>query len=113
MSDAAPRNFPSSYGLRESGLSRLIRTTYHLLGRDFVFYPRGEDECRAWTIPVKYARARKVLSHFTPIWQKHLIRAETIRWDHLLGPGSEAHTLVPRHSSASTGPGLHCARTAT
>ena len=32
MSDVDAAEFLSSYGLKESGLSRLIRTTYHLLG---------------------------------------------------------------------------------
>src|SRR3984885_8481758 len=51
MSDADAAEFLSSYGLKESGLVRLIRTTYALLGL-ISFFTAGEDECRAWTIPV-------------------------------------------------------------
>src|SRR5271167_1046276 len=51
MSDADAAEFLSSYGLTESGLVRLIRTTYKLLGL-ISFFTAGEDECRAWTIPV-------------------------------------------------------------
>src|ERR1700716_4637669 len=51
MSDADAAEFLSSYGLTESGLVRLIRTTYNLLGL-ISFFTAGEDECRAWTIPV-------------------------------------------------------------
>ena len=51
MSDADAAEFLSSYGLTESGLVRLIRTTYTLLGL-ISFFTVGEDECRAWTIPV-------------------------------------------------------------
>src|SRR5690349_6237547 len=50
MSDADAAEFLSSYGLTESGLVRLIRTSYHLLGL-ISFFTAGEDECRAWTIP--------------------------------------------------------------
>src|SRR5213078_4907667 len=46
MSDVDAAEFLSSYGLKESGLSRLIRTTYHLLGM-ISFFTAGEDECRA------------------------------------------------------------------
>ena len=55
MSDADAAEFLASYGLTESGLPRLIRKTYALLGPDF-FLTAGEDECRAWTIPVIPAR---------------------------------------------------------
>src|SRR5580700_777241 len=46
MSDADAGEFLSSYGLKESGLVRLIRTTYQLLGL-ISFFTAGEDECRA------------------------------------------------------------------
>ena len=48
MSDADAADFLSSYGLTESGLSRLIRKSYELLGL-ISFFTVGEDECRAWT----------------------------------------------------------------
>src|SRR5437773_1353137 len=51
MSDADAAEFLSSYGLKESGLVRLVSTTYALLGL-ISFFTVGEDECRAWTIPV-------------------------------------------------------------
>src|ERR1700758_5215190 len=50
MSDADAAEFLLSYGLKESGLVRLIRTTYKLLGL-ISFFTAGEDECRAWQIP--------------------------------------------------------------
>ena len=40
MSDADAAEFLSSYGLKESGLVRLIRTTYQLHGPDFILYRR-------------------------------------------------------------------------
>src|ERR1041384_8331472 len=89
MSDADAAEFLSSYGLKESGLSRLIRTTYHLLGM-ISFFTAGEDECRAWTIPVN-TRAQEGAGAIHSDLQKHFIRAETIRWDQLLEAGSEAN----------------------
>jgi len=88
MSDADAAEFLSSYGLTESGLVRLIRTTYQLLGL-ISFFTAGEDECRAWTIPVN-TRAQDGAGAIHSDLQKHFIRAETIRWDQLLDAGSEA-----------------------
>src|ERR1700758_510432 len=82
MSDADAAEFLSSYGLQESGLSRLIRKTYELLGM-VSFFTVGEDECRAWTIPVN-TRAVQAAGAIHTDLQKHFIRAETIRWDQLL-----------------------------
>jgi GTP-binding protein YchF len=89
MSDADAAEFLSSYGLTESGLTRLIRTTYVLLGL-MSFFTAGEDECRAWTIPVN-TRAQDAAGAIHSDLQKHFIRAETIRWDQLLEAGSEAN----------------------
>ena len=71
MSDADAAEFLSSYGLNESGLARLIRTTYVLLGL-MSFFTAGEDECRAWTIPVNTARAGRCRSNpFRPAETLH------------------------------------------
>ena len=50
MSDEDAPDFLGSYGLNESGLTRLIRKTYELL-EVISFFTIGEDECRAWTEP--------------------------------------------------------------
>ena len=89
MSDADAAEFLASYGLRESGLVRLIRQTYQLLGL-ISFLTAGEDECRAWTIPV-HTRAVEAAGVIHSDLEKHFIRAETIRWDQLLEAGSEAN----------------------
>jgi ribosome-binding ATPase YchF (GTP1/OBG family) len=88
MRDEDATEFLSSYGLIESGLVRLIRNTYHLLGL-ISFLTIGEDECRAWTIPV-HTRAVEAAGAIHSDLEKHFIRAETIRWDQLLEAGSEA-----------------------
>jgi GTP-binding protein YchF len=89
MSDEDAAEFLSSYGLKESGLSRLIRTSYHLLGL-ISFFTAGEDECRAWTVPVN-SRAVNAAGAIHSDLEKHFIRAETIRWSQLLEAGSEAN----------------------
>jgi ribosome-binding ATPase len=89
MSDADAADFLASYGLQESGLMRLIRRTYALLGL-ISFFTAGEDECRAWTIPVN-TRAVDAAGAIHTDLSKHFIRAETIRWDQLLEAGSEAN----------------------
>jgi len=89
MSDADAAEFLASYSLKESGLVRLIRTTYTLLGL-MSFFTAGEDECRAWTIPIN-TRAVNAAGAIHSDLEKHFIRAETIRWDALLEAGSEAN----------------------
>ncbi len=89
MSDADAAEFLSSYDLNESGLVRLIRTTYKLLGL-ISFFTAGEDECRAWQIPAN-TRAQQGAGAIHSDLEHHFIRAETIRWDQLLEAGSEAN----------------------
>src|SRR6476659_6705124 len=89
MSDADSAEFLGSYGLKESGLARLINKTYWLMGL-ISFLTAGEDECRAWTIPVN-TRAVNAAGAIHSDLEKHFIRAETIRWDQLLEAGSEAN----------------------
>ena len=89
MSDEEAQEFLSSYGLTESGLTRLIRTTYELLGV-ISFFTIGEDECRAWTVP-RNSRAQTAAGAIHSDLEKHFIRAETIHWDKLLDSGSEAN----------------------
>jgi hypothetical protein len=88
MSDDDAADFLASYGLRESGLARLVRKTYELLGL-ISFFTVGEDECRAWTIP-KGMRAVDAAGVIHTDLSTHFIRAETIPWDQLLAAGSEA-----------------------
>jgi len=88
MDDAEAAEFLSSYGLRESGLVRLIRKSYELLGL-ISFFTAGEDECRAWTVPAG-AKAPQAAGVIHTDLEHHFIRAETIRWDQLLDAGSEA-----------------------
>lgn len=88
MDDEEAAEFLGSYGLEESGLRRLIRKSYELLGL-ISFFTVGEDECRAWTVPVN-SRAQEAAGAIHSDLEKHFIRAETIHWDTLLAAGSEA-----------------------
>ena len=88
MDDEEAADFLSSYGLNESGLVRLIRKSYELLGL-ISFFTAGEDECRAWTVPAG-AKAPQAAGVIHTDLEHHFIRAETIRWDALLDAGSEA-----------------------
>ncbi len=88
MSDEEAADFLSSYGLTESGLTRLIRKSYELLGL-MSFFTAGEDECRAWTVE-RNSRAQNAAGAIHSDLEKHFIRAEVIRWDTLLELGSEA-----------------------
>ena len=89
MSDEDAADFLSSYGLTESGLTRLIRKTYELLGL-ISFFTVGEDECRAWTIE-RGMKAQQAAGAIHTDLEHHFIRAETIHWDQLLEAGSEAN----------------------
>jgi GTP-binding protein YchF len=88
MDDEEAAEFLGSYGLKESGLVRLIRRSYELLGL-ISFFTVGEDECRAWTVPAN-SRAQEAAGAIHSDLEKHFIRAETIHWDTLLAAGSEA-----------------------
>ena len=89
MGDEEAAEFLSSYGLKESGLVRLIRKSYELLGL-ISFFTVGEDECRAWTVE-RGSRAQVAAGAIHSDLEKHFIRAETIHWDQLLDAGSEAN----------------------
>jgi hypothetical protein len=88
MDEAEAADFLESYGLTDSGLVRLIRKSYKLLGL-ISFFTAGDDECRAWTIPVG-SKAPQAAGAIHSDLEHHFIRAETIRWDKLLEAGSEA-----------------------
>jgi len=89
MSPEDAAEFLSSYGLKESGLVRLIRKSYELLGL-ISFFTVGEDECRAWTVE-RNSKAVDAAGAIHTDLSHHFIRAETIHWDALLEAGSEAN----------------------
>jgi hypothetical protein len=76
------RDYLASYGLQESGLERLISATYSLLGL-MSFLTAGEDECRAWTIPM-HTPAVKAAGAIHSDFEKKFIRAEVVNWKALV-----------------------------
>jgi len=79
------QDYLSSYGLAESGLERLISATYSLLGL-MSFLTAGEDECRAWTIPM-HSTAVKAAGAIHSDFEKKFIRAEVVNWKSLVDFG--------------------------
>ena len=85
---AEQADYLASYGLQESGLERLITATYALLGL-MSFLTAGEDECRAWTIPM-HTPAVKASGAIHSDFEKKFIRAEVVNWKALVDHGGYA-----------------------
>jgi ribosome-binding ATPase len=75
----------SSYGLKESGMERLIAATYALLGL-MSFLTAGETEVRAWTIPMN-SKAVNAAGAIHSDFEKKFIRAEVVNWKNLIDLG--------------------------
>ena len=73
-------------GLGEGALPRFVRAAHHLLGLR-TFFTTGEKESRAWTFRAG-SSAPECAGRIHTDFQRGFIRAETIRWDVLLGEGS-------------------------
>jgi ribosome-binding ATPase len=80
--------FLADFGLRESGLDRVIRTSYDLLGY-VSFFTVGEDECRAWSIP-RGTPAQIAAAEIHSDIARGFIRAEVVGYDDLTKRGSMA-----------------------
>ena len=88
LAELAPeeqRDYLASYGLKESGLERLISATYSLLGL-MSFLTAGETEVRAWTIPM-HSTAVKAAGAIHSDFEKKFIRAEVVNWKNLVDMG--------------------------
>ena len=73
-------------GIPESGLDRLIRASYALLGL-ISFLTSGEDECRAWTIK-RGTKAPQAAGKIHTDFERGFIRAEVVNFDDLMACGS-------------------------
>ena len=78
--------FLEDLGLKESGLNRLVKASYKLLGL-ISFLTSGEDETRAWTIK-EGTKAPQAAGKIHSDFEKGFIRAECIDWELLLEIGS-------------------------
>ncbi|MCF2617423.1 redox-regulated ATPase YchF [Oscillibacter valericigenes] len=78
--------FLEELGVEESGLDRLIKCSYSLLGL-ISFLTYGKDECRAWTIR-KGTKAPKAAGKIHTDIERGFIRAEVIAYDDMMKCGS-------------------------
>ena len=75
-------------GLEETGLARVIRAGYDLLGLK-TFFTVGPKEARAWTFP-SGAKAPQAAGEIHTDFEKGFIRAETIAFDDYVALGGES-----------------------
>ena len=75
-------------GLEESGLAKIIRAGYKLLGLQ-TFFTVGPKEARAWTFPAG-AKAPQAAGEIHTDFERGFIRAETIAYDDYVTLGGES-----------------------
>jgi GTP-binding protein YchF len=81
-------DYLNSLGVGSSGVDRLIKAAYHLLGL-MSFLTAGEKEVRAWTIP-QATRAQQAAGTIHTDIERGFIRAEIVGYENLLRAGSYA-----------------------
>jgi GTP-binding protein YchF len=80
--------FLASYGVKESGLKKIIRTGFHTLGL-ISYFTAGPKEVRAWTIHRGW-KAPQAAGVIHTDFEKGFIRAEVISYEDYIKFGSEA-----------------------
>lgn len=88
MEPGEAEEFLTDFGIDEPGLSRIIRWSFDLL-KVQSFFTVGEDEVRAWTVPVD-ATALDCAGTIHSDLARGFIRAEVIGFDDLIAAGSMA-----------------------
>lgn len=88
MSDEDKELFLADMHLESSGLARIIKTGYHLLGL-ISYLTAGPQEVRAWTI-TKGTKAPQAAGKIHTDFEKGFIRAEIVAFDDLMACGSMA-----------------------
>lgn len=88
LDDAEKQEFLNELGLPESGLDRLIKTSYKLLGL-ISYLTAGPQEVRAWTI-VKGTKAPQAAGKIHTDFEKGFIRAEIVAYKDLMECGTYA-----------------------
>ncbi len=88
LEDDEKKMFLEDLGLKESGLEKLIRASYHLLGL-ISYLTAGEPEVRAWTI-TKGTKAPQAAGKIHTDFERGFIRAEVVSYDDLIACGSHA-----------------------
>ena len=88
LDDKERIEFLDSYGVKESGLEKIIRTGFHTLGL-ISYFTAGPKEVRAWTIHRGW-KAPQSAGVIHTDFEKGFIRAEVISFDDYIKFGSEA-----------------------
>ena len=88
MDEADRAEYLAELGLDESGLSRVIKAGYRLLGLN-TFFTAGPKESRAWTFP-EGAKAPQAAGEIHTDFERGFIRAETIAYDDYIALDGEA-----------------------
>ena len=88
LDDDEKKMFLEDLGLTESGLEKLVRASYHLLGL-MSFLTAGEDETRAWTIKIG-TKAPQAAGKIHTDFERGFIKAEVVNYQDLLDCGSYA-----------------------
>jgi len=88
MSEEDQAIFMQDYGIKESALSKILRTSYEMLGLHS-FFTVGEDECRAWTIKKNYTAQMAAGVIHTDFFNR-FIRAEVVYYTDFMKYGSFA-----------------------
>lgn len=88
LDDDEKKMFLEDLGLEESGLEKLIKASYRLLGL-ISFLTSGEDETRAWTIKVG-TKAPQAAGKIHTDFERGFIKAEVVNYQDLLDCGSYA-----------------------
>jgi len=86
LDDSEKKAFLSELGIGESGLDRLIKASYRLLGL-ISFLTAGETEVRAWTIK-KGTKAPQAAGKIHSDFERGFIRAEIVAYEDLIRAGS-------------------------
>lgn len=89
LDEESKEMFLEDLGINESGLDKLIRATYNLLGLA-TYFTAGKKEVRAWTFE-KGMKAPECAGIIHTDFQKGFIRAETISYKELIEYGSESN----------------------
>ena len=80
--------FLDDLGIAESGLDRLVKASYTLLGL-ISYLTSGEDECRAWTI-TRGTKAPQAAGKIHSDFERGFIRAEVVSYEDLMACGTMA-----------------------
>jgi len=88
LDESAAAEFRAEFGLEESGLNRVIKSSYELLGL-VSFFSTASGEIRAWSIPGGTS-AVKAAGKIHSDMERGFIRAEVIHYDDLVNCGSLA-----------------------